>query len=428
MEVPASSKASRLNKMVMEMLEDALEENPEVDLLSVIPPSYKNQISPAERPLSEIGKLNQWTILRMERQFQKEPESDFSSTFQNFYRKEWDRRKKDLDPSTLEKMSKQEAQGIPSTPTDTLERLEDIDKATVVSPLSDTVIALLNQDINSIPLISEPDKSLAEKLKQTFRNSTKIYESPFRGAVFKCSDEIIAKVVRMSCPDTTEYTSLQYLAQHAPNFPAPKPHGLVTLGRYNVTFMSYISSMPLAKAWPSMTCHQKVSVQRQLDDIFRRLRQLKQPDGFPLGGVAMEGVKDLHRGGYRSDQVITTGAGFENWKFSLSMFSTDHYIKDLHGFLPPPATESVFTHGDLRPDNIMVDLSSSGDYSVTGIIDWEDGGFYPYYHECTKATNTLHSDEKSDWYQYLPPCVAPHTFPVWWLVDRLWDRNILYAH
>ena len=410
------------------MLEDALEENPEVDLLSVIPPSYKNQISPADRPLSEIAKLNQWTIQRMERLFRNEPESDFSSTFQNFYRKEWDHRKQDLDPSTLEKLSKQETQEIPPKPADTLERLKDIDEATVVSPLSNTVTALLDQITNSIPLSSEPDKSLAEKLKQIFRNSTKIYESPFRGAIFKCSDELVAKVVHMSRPDTTEYTSLQYLAQHAPDFPAPKPHGLVNLGRHNVVFMSYIPSMPLANAWPSMTYDQKVSIQRQLDDIFRRLRQLKQPDGLPLGGVGGQGVKDLHRGGYRSDQVITTATGFENWKFSLSKFSTDHYIKYLRAFLPPPAAESVFTHGDLRPDNVMVDPSSGGDYSVTGIIDWEDGGFYPHYHECTKATNTLDSDEKTDWYQYLPPCVAPRTFPVWWLVDRLWDRNILYAH
>lgn len=278
------------------MLEVALEENPEVDLLSVIPSSYKDEISPSARPLSTIAKLNQWTVLRMARQFRKEPESDFSSPFQDFYRKEWDRRTLDLDLSTLERMSKEANADIPFTPADTLERLKDIHEATVVSPLSDTVVDLLNQDIYSIPLSSDPDQSLAKKLKRIFQGSTKIYESTVRGAVFKCGDEIVAKVVRMSRLDTTEHTSLQYLAHHAPDFPAPKPHGLVTLGRYSVTFMSYVPSMSLAKAWPSIACDQKAWVQHQLDDIFRRLRQLKQPDRFPLGGVAMEGVKDQHRG------------------------------------------------------------------------------------------------------------------------------------
>lgn len=40
---------------------------------------------------------------------------------------------------------------------------------------------------------------------------------------------------------------------------------------------------------------------------------------------------------------------------------------------------SVFTHGDIGTDNIMVkqDPDSSGQYIVTGIIDWEASGFYP---------------------------------------------------
>lgn len=78
--------------------------------------------------------------------------------------------------------------------------------------------------------------------------------------LFKCGEALVAKVLRMSRSDTTEYTLLQYLAQHAPDFPAPKPHGLVNLGGHNLTFMTYIPSMPLAKAWPSMTYNQKVSI------------------------------------------------------------------------------------------------------------------------------------------------------------------------
>jgi aminoglycoside phosphotransferase (APT) family kinase protein len=40
---------------------------------------------------------------------------------------------------------------------------------------------------------------------------------------------------------------------------------------------------------------------------------------------------------------------------------------------------SVFTHGDVRADNIMVkrDPDINDRYVVTGIIDWEFSGFYP---------------------------------------------------
>lgn len=383
----------------MDMLEAALEENPEVDLLSVIPPSYKDQISQAQPPPSKIAKLNLWTIQGMEKAFRKQPDIDLLSESKDLYCIERDRCKESLSPSTMEKMSKEVTPKILHKPVDTHEKLKDIDTATIASPLSPSVVALLDQTTDSISPELEPGQILAGKLKQMLRCSTKVFEGPFRGAIFKCSREIVAKVVRMGGPDNTEYTSLQYLAQHIPEVPAPKPHGLVSLGHYIVMFMSFTPSKTLAEVWPSLTHHQKVSIQRQLDDILRSLRQMKQPDGLPLGWLGMGFVTDVHRFDYRSDHNIITVADFENWKFSLSKFATDQYTKFIRSLLPPPAVESFFTHRDLRPANIMVELNSSSDYSVTGIIDWEDSGFYPDYHECTNATNLLESDEKSDWYQ-----------------------------
>ncbi|KAI0032374.1 hypothetical protein K488DRAFT_33700, partial [Vararia minispora EC-137] len=38
-----------------------------------------------------------------------------------------------------------------------------------------------------------------------------------------------------------------------------------------------------------------------------------------------------------------------------------------------------FTHGDLVPKNIMVDPSDG--YRITGILDWENAGFYPSFWE-----------------------------------------------
>lgn len=38
---------------------------------------------------------------------------------------------------------------------------------------------------------------------------------------------------------------------------------------------------------------------------------------------------------------------------------------------------NVFTHGDIIPQNIMVDEN----YQVSGIVDWEAAGWYPDYWE-----------------------------------------------
>lgn len=62
--------------------------------------------------------------------------------------------------------------------------------------------------------------------------------------------------------------------------------------------------------------------------------------------------------------------------------------------------------------------------TVTGIINWEDSGFYPEYYEGIQLTRTLSLTEEDDWYLYLPASIAPTQFPKSWLVDRLWDTYI----
>jgi hypothetical protein len=86
MESVTKTKASRLNNRVMHLLEAALEENPGVDLLSVIPPSYKDAISQAEPPPSQIAKLNRWTIHEMEKAFRKQSEIELFQEFKDLYR------------------------------------------------------------------------------------------------------------------------------------------------------------------------------------------------------------------------------------------------------------------------------------------------------------------------------------------------------
>lgn len=53
----------------------------------------------------------------------------------------------------------------------------------------------------------------------------------------------------------------------------------------------------------------------------------------------------------------------------------------------------VFTHGDLAPRNIMV----SDDASITGIVDWEDAGWYPEHWELVKALYCTMSVKDKNW-------------------------------
>ena len=42
---------------------------------------------------------------------------------------------------------------------------------------------------------------------------------------------------------------MQFLAERAPDIPAPRTHGLIALDPFRVIFMSYVPGITLAQAW-----------------------------------------------------------------------------------------------------------------------------------------------------------------------------------
>lgn len=66
----------------------------------------------------------------------------------------------------------------------------------------------------------------------------------------------------------------------------------------------------------------------------------------------------------------------------------------------------------MRKDNIMVEMVERNTCKVTGIIDWEDAGYYPDYFGSTTLTRTMLSRVDDDWYKYLPLCIDPARFPI----------------
>ncbi|KAF2772401.1 hypothetical protein EJ03DRAFT_324815 [Teratosphaeria nubilosa] len=79
-------------------------------------------------------------------------------------------------------------------------------------------------------------------------------------------------------------------------------------------------------------------------------------------------------------------------------------IHDLPLMLPE-SNQSVFTHGDMSPRNIMVDER----LQITGIVDWEAVGWYPDYWE---YINIWKPSVDLDWQKWMDQ-TAP----------RKWDRR-----
>lgn len=236
-----------------------------------------------------------------------------------------------------------------------------------------------------------------------------------------CGAKVVAKVV-WGAEDFTEYTTLQYLQQNKTNIPASRPLGLLRVRPVSVLFMSYFPGKTLEDAWPSLSTDQKASVQDQLRAIFDNLRTLRLSSGKPLGGVAGKGCKDARRHLRRIEGPIFNVE--EYFQFSDARYGSPELVNYLRAFQAQDSYQVVFTHGDLRLANVIVNLAEGTGCIVVGIIDWEDSGFSPEYYEATKATNCLATDIHSDWYSFLPPCILPHSYKLEWLRDYVLGRHL----
>lgn len=295
----------------------------------------------------------------------------------------------------------------------------------IIHPLSASVRCALTTDGNTFNGFT--DSELVVYLTRMLRKGDVLWRSEASGEKFvvKLCSKVVVKIVQYFI-DFTEYTTLQYLEIHKPDFPAPRPHGLLKSDTTAYIFMSFEPGVTLEQAWPDLQSSQKEEIAKDIDKLFNKLRQLTLPDGMPLGGTAGEGCKDARRHIKVSKAPINTSAEFWDFQVSGARHGTPIYLEFLRR-LTRPCRESVcvFTHGDLRTANILVQLGDNDRWCVTGIVDWEMSGFYPEEFECTKVTNCLAIDETSDWYHYLPSCISPSRYALAWLSDLAWDRHVV---
>ncbi|OGM48781.1 hypothetical protein ABOM_003057 [Aspergillus bombycis] len=422
--------AETWNRDLMEAFRQALEKNPAADLLSVVGERYVAAHRVGQYAgLSEASRLNFKTVYRLQDKVLSRPEINLRDTFPADYdrRYRWAKPKEEDKSKSLESSPPTQQ---PEQPRDWLrERLEVVNTASIIYPLSAQASALFNQHVATDGCTEKA--SLPVALKDLILKSDRLFELSIRtGAVVRCSDDLVIKIFPSS-RDLTEYHNLQYLAENAPELPIPKPHGLIMLGSIGAMFMSYVPGIALHQVWSRLSHEGKLSIQKQLHDIFSRLRSLHQEDGTELGGVRGEGVKDYRIMETAAYKGITTARGFDELQFSAKHRASPSYVKLLRSFLDEDNKSlqgSVFTHGDLKKSNIMVQEGSGNAdlYEVTGVIDWEDSGFYPEYYESTTLSNAQSIMSDDDWYLYAPHCISPLRFPVRWLVDRLWG-NLLWS-
>ncbi len=205
--------------------------------------------------------------------------------------------------------------------------------------------------------------------------------------------------------DIDEAVTITHIRKHAPDLPIPESLGVASIEGCKYHFMTFIEGISLDKLWPSLTSPMKQSVQTQLQGILQRLRRIPLPSDPAIGSGDPPRCKDFRRQVRIAPTKIYTENEFND--FLLSNYyandrgTTSFYLRMLKARMRTDH-RMCMTHGDLRPANIIVQHTGTGEVHVTGLVDWGDSGVYPEYWEFVRALYLFRLGSDDDWYDYLP--------------------------
>ncbi|KAF1846479.1 phosphotransferase enzyme family protein [Cucurbitaria berberidis CBS 394.84] len=166
-------------------------------------------------------------------------------------------------------------------------------------------------------------------------------------------------------------------------------------------FMEFIEGEDLERSWERCTAIERQTISADLKKYMTELRAIPAADyigsvhGGPVTDVILE-WSTTSKGPFRS--VEDFNATIAETFVAKSKGHVGPYIR---GMLNSHKHGIVFTHGDLRPANIIV-----RDGRLAAIVDWEMAGWYPDYWEFAKAFYIEHFI--TEWATHLLGILTPY--------------------
>jgi aminoglycoside phosphotransferase len=194
-----------------------------------------------------------------------------------------------------------------------------------------------------------------------------------------------------------------------PHLQVPHYRGCYRVGKHHIVIVTdLLQGTSLDKVWHKMNKKQQNSIKQQLKEQMQLFQTCTQPYIGSIGHRETSNFYERLGLGFESMGPWDSEEEFDNWclervrsSFCRSLWK--RLLPKMRGSSSGPGN-FVLTHGDLAARNIMVDMDQC---KLTGIVDWENSGFFPKYVEYASAM--VISDGHEDWWkpvlkEILEPC------------------------
>lgn len=247
--------------------------------------------------------------------------------------------------------------------------------SSVWTPLEDACLALW---------LMVPGRARVATYKMLQRLGQRLYGKSGSSCVQRLPFGLYLKSLRDPDGIRNEYNALRLVRQYT-SIPVARPIDLVSLPAAGSTEPSdsndddvYLITSQIPGR-PLSDCHEMITDQDGIEFVTQMQGYLTQLRSIPKT-VSPEFAICNTLGGACADPRIRDGN-------SVGPFVDEEAFSQLLRYPDSPSRrghEIVFTHADLNYRNIMVDKFANG-WRVTGIVDWENAGYYPEYWDYTKA-------------------------------------------
>ncbi|OAA36782.1 Protein kinase-like domain protein [Beauveria brongniartii RCEF 3172] len=244
----------------------------------------------------------------------------------------------------------------------------------------------------------DADGSDASKAEEGLEPGTKILlMGLLRKVVLLEPSNTVVKSGR--CLDPAEADALK--VANGANIPSPRLHSVLSQPHLLEIRMDYVPGQTLEELWPSMSTDEKKSAATQLRGIIQQMQAIEPPPNY-IGRCNGTGVRDTRVRITYDGPVCKDEAEFNEYLISSLFHKIPSVLRTSIRDHLQTDHRIVFTHGDLAPRNIMMQ-----DGKISGIVDWEDAGWYPEYWELIKF---IERPAKGDWKQYAE-IIFPKHYP-----------------
>ncbi len=191
------------------------------------------------------------------------------------------------------------------------------------------------------------------------------------------------------------------LVKHHTGIPVPELYQATFFVKDGLTncalLMEKVEGISLEAVWDKLDDNTKIRICKDIWNVVAELQQIPKPPEFchlyQCGAHGSASIDVLLQDVHSSSQPILYDEALRARIYQRYIHFNGRLFKDTLPSMLPRSDASVFTHGDLTPRNIMVDQGR-----ITGVIDWEDSGWYPDYWE---YTNMMKPSRDLDWMAWM---------------------------